>query len=375
MSNKLVSATVGAKKTDTEKKKRNKIIAASVIGAAVLAAVVVLVLVLVFDIGPVRPIRSSKDDARVVGTVAGFEVKYEELRYVTLANRAELDEKYGKYDTLSDADRAKYDSELETAVTEDIKRNYVILALCENYGVDIDSKDAKNYVNDEIKSLVDEIGGKKEYKKWLSDNGLTDALLRLTYKVSFLESALTEKLAEDGKEIVYTTKNLAEFVDFVMEDESYVKVIHAYYPREWQYVSGYDANARAEEAHDKLSGEANDQKRFSVMKSVIGGAPFVQGYSVTGSDYYITYGQMHEKYEDAAFSLDEYGVSDIVELEEGYYIIMRVPKDRDEVGLRANEFLKYYQYAVVKRLSDEKMKTVSFSGNDYFASIDLSDIK
>ena len=350
-------------------------IAAGIIGVAALATVIVLVLVFVFDLGPVQPIKSSEEEARVVGTVAGFDVKYEELRYVTLAHRGDLDAKYGKYDTLSDADKAAYQAELEALVLDDVKSNYAILSLCEKYGVDTDSRDADKYVKNAIADLVDEIGGKAKYREWLAKNNLTDSFLRLMYKVEYLEIELVDKLTAEGVEIKYNEDNLYDFVEFVCSDESYVKVIHAFYPKDWDYSDGRSAKAHAEEALAEILQNNTDKKRFSAMKSAIGNAPFVMGYSVMGSDYYITYGQMHEDYEAVAFSLEEYEASDVIELEEGYYILMRVPKERDQVGLRAKEFLTNYRYAVVKQLADEQQGKISFEGNEYFESLELLEIK
>ena len=342
---------------------------------AALATVIVLVLIFVFDLGPVQPIESTEEQARVVGTVADFEVRYEELRYITLTNRADLDSKYGRYDTLSDGDKAIYEAELEALVLEDVKNNYAVLALCRKYGVDTDSRDANKYVKNAIADLVDEIGGKAKYKEWLAKNNLTDSFLRLMYKVAYLETALVDKLTADGTEIEYNEDNLYDFVQFICNDDSYVKVIHAFYPKDWEYSDGRDAKAHADEAYANISAEKTDKNRFSVMKSEIGYAPFVSGYSVMGSDYYVTYGQMHKDYESIAFSLDEYDAGEVLELEEGYYIIMRVPKEIEEVGLRAKEFLGNYRYAVVKQLSDEQKKNMSFEGNGIFDSMNLLDIR
>ena len=64
---------------------KKKIIAASVVGI-VLVAAIILALVLAFNW--IRPIESTEEEARVVGTVGDFEVRYEELRYITLLHKA-----------------------------------------------------------------------------------------------------------------------------------------------------------------------------------------------------------------------------------------------------------------------------------------------
>ena len=367
------------KKTEDKKGKKawstKKKVALGILIAGVVAAAIFAVVIFVFDLGPVAPIASSEEDARVVGRCAGFEIRYEELRYVTYVHRSALDREFGKYSTLDEESQTEYEKELRERVSKDLRNNYAVLSLCQKYGIDIDSNDAKNHVNDSIKSLVDEIGGKKEYKAWLADNHLTDAFLRLMYKVEFLESALVDKLTAEGKEIKYSTANLDDFVAFMMEDDSYVKVIHAYYPYDFEYKNGLDAKGAAEAALAEILAAEDDEERFSRMRSAIGRAPFVAGYSTTGNDYYITYGQMHLNYENIAFSLDEYEASSILELDEGCYILMRIPKVRDEVAPRAYELIDQYRYAVVKRMIDEQKELISFDGDRLYVTLTLAEIE
>ena len=369
-------------KADKANKKENgkgwtkrKKIALGVIVAGVLATVIFAILLFVFDFGPVRPIASSDEDSRVVGRCAGFEIKYEELRYVTHAKKGALDKKYGEYNTLDAESKAKYESELQEIVSAELRNNYAILSLCEKYGMDIDSKEAKKYVNEAISDFVDEVGGKKAYRAWLDENKLTDSFLRLLYKVNYLEGALVEKLTAEGKEIKYSQKNLDEFVDFVMEDSSYVKVIHAYYPNDFEYGEGKDARSSAEAALETIKAAENDEERLSLMSSAIGRAPFVPGYSTQARvDFYITFSQMHRNYEDVAFSLEEYEVSSLLELEESYYILMRVPKDREDVAPNAYNLVEQYGYAVVKRMIDTQKELVSFEADRYFVTLTLAEI-
>lgn len=364
------------KKQWTKKKK----IALGIVLAGVLATVVGLVLIFVFDLGPVRPIRSTKEEARVIGECAGYDVRYEELRYVVNIHKASLDKKYGdEYSKLSNEKKAEYEAELKKIVLNELENNYVVLSLCDKYGVDINSKAVKKHVNEAIEDLVKELGGKKEYKQWLAQNNLTDAFLRLTYKVDYLETELLEKLTNNGDQIKYNSENLDKFVDYVMDSEEYVKVIHIFYPKDERYYNfekdPRDPQTRAKDSLNKLLAAEDDKERFSIMRSAIGAAPFVQGFSVTGNDYYITYGQMHEKYESAAFALEEYGVSEVVELDEGYYVLMRVPKVRDEVATRADELVTYYRYAVLKNIMDKQREAIAFSPNEYFNSLTLAEIK
>ena len=372
---KISNKTNGKKEKFVWTKKRK--IAAGVIGAGVVSLIVFAIIIAVFDLGPLKEIERTEEEAKVVGQCAGYDVHYDEFRYITLLYRGELDAKYGKYDTLSASEKAEYERELAEKVSAEINNNYVILSLCDKYGIDTNSKEARNYVKESIEDLVDEIGSRDKYGEWLEENNLTDALVRFIYKVDYLESALLEELTINGEVVEYTAANLDDFVTFVMEEEIYAKVIHVYYPREhFLYKDrGSSMELEVKAALDALSAAKSDKERYNVMKSLIGTAPYEQGYSVEGMGSYITYGQMHKDYEKATFALGDYEISDIVELEEGCYIIMRMPKERDEVARKAYELVEYYRYAVLKQLKDAQEELVVFDGNEYFDGIKLIEIK
>ena len=56
----------------------------------------VLVLVMIFSASCSGAIKSTDEQARVVGTCGGNDVRYEELRYITLTCKAALADKYGE---------------------------------------------------------------------------------------------------------------------------------------------------------------------------------------------------------------------------------------------------------------------------------------
>ena len=375
------SKSVSKKKKRFEWTKRNKrILAISLLAGGLVSLAIFAVLVFVFDIGPVMPIKSSDEDSRIVGTVGEYEVKYQEIRYLSIATALELDEKYGEYETLPEDRRALYDAELAELVSERVKGNYVILSLCEKYEIDPYSREVDDKVDESIEAFVDEIGGKKKYKQWLQDNFITDEVVRFAYRVDHLESMLVVAMHNAG-EFAYSDSNMKDFISFVLEDESFIKVIHAYYPKEMDYYEGFNDPTklpilRAESTLARLEACDDDKTRYSAMKSAVGGAPMVQGYSVLNStDYYITRGQMHEKYETAAFALNPYENSEIIELEEGYYVIMRVPKNRDEISLIADDLLVNYRYAALYAVRDQVAWEMSFTGNELYNSLVLAEIK
>ena len=396
------------KQADAKKEKKpwtkKKTIAATIIGVSVISFVIFMIILAGNGLGIIRPIKSTEEEAQVVGSCAGYEVKYEELRYITLLHKASLNAEMGEYDLLSADDKAIYEAELEARVTEDLKSNYTVLALCDVYGIDTDSVAAKNYVQDEIEKLVadkDAFGGdQNKYKEWLAENHLTDSFLRLMYKVNYLETVLLDYFVENKIDIDYEydedhPEKLADFVDYVMTSDDWVRTIHIYYPAEHPYsdpgnvpaeilaidpdyiekiIQDYDPVSAIEGAYEKLSAEQDDEKRYKAARSAVGSAPITE-MSISGNGLYFTYGQMSDAYESAAFALENYGVSEVLELDEGYYIIMRLPLEEADVKKNTQSLLTQYQYAALKKQLDSKEEELSFEGNDYMDSISLIDIK
>ncbi len=357
--------------------KKRKLIA-SVVGALAIAFIVFLTVLIVLGFGAVRPIKSSEQEATVVGSCGGYEVKYEELRYLTLLHKRVLDGEMGAYASLDEAGKEAYAKELNSRVVEDLESNYIILSLCEEYGVDTDSREVRDYVQDEIELFVSESfeGSMDKYKAWLGENALTDSFLRLNYKVDRLESLLLTHFADNKIGIAYDNGNRAEFVEYIMEGKDWVRTIHAYYPKESEYFSTKDSKTRAEAAAARLSAIADDEERYAQMKSEIGAAPFVSGFSTTGNGLYFMKGVMGELYDEASFSLEIYGTSDVVETADGYYVIMRMPLEREHLDIETvPELLTRYQYSVLKKHEDEKKAELSFAGNDYFKSLNLIEMQ
>ena len=367
-----------SKNAENEKKwTKSKIIAASVLGLAVLSFIVVAIIAIVFQLGPVRPIKSSDEDARAVGEIGGFEVRYEELRYFASVRMAELDGELGEYASLDGDKRAEYEKELEKLVKADISDLYVIYSLCEDFDIDADSNEAEKFVQGKVEELIDGKfeGDKKAYKNWLAESYLTDSVLRRLYKVSFLETELIDYLEEAENGIEYGAENIEEFIDYVVNGGDFVRTIHAFYPKKSDVINTADSLVRARTAAEQLSSASGDEERYSIMTQVIGKAPFVDGFSTTGNGFYFTYGQMGDIYESASFALKEYGVSEVVETEDGYYVIMRLPLDEDQVTANRTTLLANYKYGVLKGYLDEKREKLAFTPNEYYGEIKLTELK
>ncbi len=376
----------------SEKKKwwtKKKIIIVSVIGAVVLATLIGAIAVISTS---VFPIRSSKEELRAVGTVGEYEVKYEELRFLTLMHKEELDKELGKYDALDANGKAEYERLLEERVAEDLKKTYVIFSLCDRYGIKTDSLNVKNYVNDSMKEYVKTYfeGSTSKYKEWLKENGITDSIIRQNFKTDYLEVELLNYFTENKIGIKYDEDNIEEFISYVMTGEDWVRTIHVYYPEKHPFetnpenlpsdfnassiIAAYDAKSSIDEVKTNVSSIYDDSRRLKAFKSAIGSAPGTD-YSTSGNGFYFTYGLMGDEYERITYSLDMYGVSEVFEYLDGYCLIMRLPLEESHVRYDALDLLDKYQYVVLKNHVDEESEKLSFIGNEYYDSISLIDIE
>ena len=359
-----------------KKRKRKKMLIVSCIAAAVLV-VAVVVGSLIWNAVSVKSVKKRTDEqAQTVGTVGGYNVYYDEFSYLVGLHKADIEFKYGTVNWSGNSDFANVCAEfVQKAVLEDIEKNYVVLALCEQNGIDTDGKEINKKVTEQVKSVVDNsFGGKKrEYLSWLSENGLSDAYYRLVVKVNILEEELLYKLVEEGKDIEYSIRNYQDFVEFAKSDEGFVRTTHVYYPKYYKYkdVDPEASRYSCEQISEALREIENNSDRYDAINDYIGACPYiVDGYTMNTLDgVYFVEGMMGEEYESAALSLDEYGVSNVVETDEGFFVIMRLPIDKDYVEKKADTLLSNYQMAQLILLENQMAEQLSFECDNVSARI------
>jgi hypothetical protein len=171
----------------------------------------------------------------------------------------------------------------------------------------------------------------------------------------------------------YSDKNYSDFLDYVLAGEEYARTIHVYMPIE-KPDKKQDYFETAQGIVDELRACEDDQERYSLMCGHIGSA-VNKDLQITQNGYYFTYGEMGDEYEAATFSLGEYGVSDVVEYGDGYYVIMRMPIEELYVLMYGEQLLQYYQSAQLGLYEDNIKENMTVEFNEYGLSLDLTQIK
>ncbi len=348
---------------------------------SILTIVIIVVVVVAVIAGVVAAIaaanweeyRQYAADRKTVATCNGYDIPYEELRFVTLFYKDALASTHGS-DIWDDPVKAEtYRAELEALVQENLSQNYVVLSACRQLRIQTEGSDIDSYVDDQIQDLMDSFDKTAEYEAWLDEHWMTEHYLRFSIGVDFLESAIYYTLL-DNDMFAYDLGNVADFMDYVENSSDYVRTIHVYI----ENVEGEDPAenlAKAQEISDILQAIADPEERRARMSEYIGSSINDDLQSITGDGYYFTRNEMVEEYEEAAFGLELGDVSEPIVCSGGNFVIMRLYPEEAYIAQNVQTLLNNYHSVAVGIYIDGFRPECPVVFNDYGNSIDLLTIE
>ena len=306
---------------------------------------------------------------RPVAKAAGYEVLFEELRFVVMTKKAEFQGLYGKdvFDTPEGIEAHR--AEFEAAVIETLKENYVVLAACNHYLPDlkITDDDITDAVDVMMEETIDEMGGEESFDAYAEAHFMTENLMRFTLAVYAMETRLLEELASRGE--FFTDEQEDEFFDWIRQGNG-VYVQHVLIRND--AGDNKEANrALAESTREAL------QNGTLTIEAAIGGdtannIPPVNEDTANAAPYYLVKGVYDTELENAALPLKKDGdVSEVTETDEGFYIFVRI-EDTDDLFLNLSlaSLLSSYQWAYVESLVEPFRKSVSFEWTEFGKELD-----
>lgn len=321
-----------------------------------------LVILMLLLTGCAKQRVSEEDSLRVVGTVGEFEVSYGEFRFVLLSYMNILTEAYGEdiFDTPESAN--KYADMIWEHINESITVNYAVLTMCREVGIEMTDPALERYLNEKMEEHIKSFGGKGAYIRSLNENYMTDSFFRFNVLVDKMQNELFYVYVDDlgiiergeSEEDVYKTIN-----------ENFIRTQHVYISKT-NGKSCDENQALIEEAHKRLQ---NGEDFISVVND------YGEDNEMKELGIYITKGYMSHSYEDIAFELTCGKYSDIVEDENGFYIIKRLDLDTGYVMLNMNSLFEKYQKYTFLNMINETQKTLKFTPNDYLKSLDIFEVK
>ena len=338
--------------------------------AAAVSALAVAAVSLISCEVNVKPQKSAEDDLRVVGTVAGRDVLYDELRFIAVNSREMLAEKYGAGIWEDAATAETYREELTRLVVKGMESSYyAVISMANDYyiggaGAMLSEKAIEETVAAEVNATAEECGGKKAYLKELENNALTDRLYRFYLSVDEMATELTYVLKTDLGLIPSSDDELNEF----MHSDKFIRTNHI-------YIKGLedDRLALAEELRQKLLESDSPDLELILLKG-----RYDSDFSITTTHgvYFARYTSDYgDEYEKTAFALEVGGISGIVAGKEGYYVIMRLPVEDDWLQYNFEDFSEAIIGSEFNLMVDDYREKLEFSFNEFGASVDLIALK
>ena len=316
-----------------------------------------------------RPVYASPRAKKAVATVGDVEILYEELYFITMRYIDELKDTYGE-NALEDQGRRE---ELEAFVWASfLSRDTALISLGYEYGIDVYKGDIADRVQEFMDSnLADNFDGdRKAYIEELAAMHTTDHYARKYIGVeNYLASEIVIEMAQRGELVTDEAAILA-----TLNSESFIRTMHVFISKSNAAYTDAENRAHAAEIRAEIAAKTDNAARYDAMFRAIGGKYNNDFGDPLAKGYYFTHGEMDQAYENAAFALAEYQVSDVVETDDGYYIMMRLPKDAAYIHENFNTLRDKSYFVTLNQKVEQKLATMSVEKTSFGKGLDLTNL-
>ena len=316
---------------------------------------------------------------KTIGTFGEYKIPYEQLRFVTMTYKAELDARYGdgnaENGTIWDdaATAEKYRAELEELVWGTIREEYAILQACNTYGIGkkvFDGDEIEDAVDLMIEQEIAQFSSRSEYEASLKEIYATENILRFKYALDEMKYLLRAAMKREGAFLA----DEAAFEEWLLDGNSaYVQHFLLYHENDEEKEAN---RAKLEDARQKLiSGEWTLTDCINRANEDLSNV----------SPYYLVRNVQKDIFVDAAVALENVGdVSEIIEVDGALYVFVRMEETpvlglngvtETPLSLKLTQLLSDYQWAIVGDVVEASKKNVKIELNDYGKGIDLVKMK
>ncbi len=268
----------------------------------------------------------SQKSSDTVMTVNGDEVSWDEYMYWIGYATNQLNQYYSYNGSATDfTDSTTTDiifKDAKSALTE----QHVILAKAAEMGLTVDEEEVSEVINNYISYYCGEDGTEEDFAEVLSESYATVDTFKSMIESNFLYTDIINELyGENGANI--SEDDIKAYAD----ENDYITATHILLLKtddEGEELSEKEQaklKAQAQGFVDELNGIKDDAKRLERFNELKAENCQDTGKESYPDGYCFTTGTMVEEFDTAARELGEYKVSEVVESDYGYHVIMRLP--------------------------------------------------
>ncbi len=302
-------------------------------------------------VGCARIPKSTKEESATVLTIDEYAVPYEQLRYFV---RNYMNE-HGDPENW-DADKTE---EICVEIMEDaltsLRHEYAILSLAKKHGIHADDKAIEDIVTAKINEAMEEYGSTDAYVEGLALNYMTANVHRFLLTVSTVNEELYYAMLKDG-----TLPSDEETVKAAVYSDKFIRVKQILIAND----PGEDTAANRAIAEEALALALNGEDFDTLVKEY--GESLYMFNNTDG--YYMCRGVWQHAFEDAAFALEIGEISDIVETEAGYSILLRCEKEGTYLDAHMTDLGNDLRDAMLSLAIEEYAAEMTLTTNETFAS-------
>lgn len=293
--------------------------------------------------------KSTKEESAAVLAIDEFSVPYEQLRYVV---RNYMDG-YGDESFWTEETAAQYADTVLADSLDALKIQYAILSLAKQYGIERTDEAIAELVDSQMEAVIAEYGSTAAYADALAARHMTDSVYRFFLSVGVCSEELYYAMMDAG-ELETDTAVIEEIIrgeEFVRVKQILIENDEGENPAEnLALAEDLRARAAAGEDFDTLVNEYGED--LHMFKNTDG--------------YYICRGVWYHAFEDTAFSLKVGEVSDVIETEAGYSILLRCEKEAAYIEKNLAALCEDYRDACFSLKIEERAAELTLTTNENF---------
>lgn len=314
---------------------------------------VFLSLIMIFSLASCGD-KIKPDDSRVVMTLGDKDIVYDYFRYVFLNAKYDMDNGENDY-----WDSEEKFTELKNAVLETLIHNRAIELLAKEHGIKL-SKSDKKEIKNSIKAMKE---ADPSYKESMKKVYMSEYTLNYLQTFTVLWGKAYDEITSDESGII----------------KSDDKTVMADIPINSRCIRYIMVNFTSENKEDKLA-EINE----ALSKAQAGEdfASLVKEYcddnnmiTVRKDGYYYTKGQILEEIENEAEKLEIGQISNVLTLDNSYFIIERCTLNDEYIEENFSDFVTQYKARVFNEMVSELEKSMEKEYSDIWKNLKIEDVK